>query len=84
MRRQPEVPITLLEASDNFFAYEPVLKALHASSEATMPMQDLLQVNSSGQVGLDVIVSVNVNVWCSAEPIVAYYECFSSCDVVTR
>ena len=44
------MPITLLEASDNFFAYEPVLKALQASSEATLPMQDLLQVNSSGQV----------------------------------
>ena len=44
------MPVTLLEASDNFFAYEPVLKALQASSEATLPMQDLLQVNSSGQV----------------------------------
>ena len=44
------MPITLLEASDNFFAYEPVLKALQASSEATLPMQDLLQIDSSGQV----------------------------------
>ena len=50
--RKPETPITLLEASDNFFAYEPVLKALQASSEATLPMQDLLQVDSSGQVSL--------------------------------
>lgn len=42
--------VTLLEAAESYFAYEPILKALQASSEASLPLSDILKYKGSSEV----------------------------------
>ena len=42
--RKKSSSILLLEAANDFFSYEPVLKALQASDEATIPFPELLKL----------------------------------------
>lgn len=48
--RESSTRVTLLEAADSFFAYDPILKALQASSEASLPFGDLLKYTGSTKV----------------------------------
>lgn len=49
----------LLEAANDYFSYEPVLKALQASNEATLPFSHLLRLSPdqdvSHNLGLEAI-----------------------------
>jgi hypothetical protein len=40
----------MLEASDQYFAYQPILKAIQSSNEAALPFGDLLKYTVSAQV----------------------------------
>ncbi|KAK9802792.1 hypothetical protein WJX73_006176 [Symbiochloris irregularis] len=42
---------TLLEAADSYFAFSPILKALQATSEASLPLSQILKYSGSSEVG---------------------------------
>ena len=41
----------LLEAASDYFSYQPVLKALQQTSEATLPFFNLLKLSPTERVG---------------------------------